>query len=102
MMRSFLPNIRTIDRTSFPSPIGYLKRSGLIKAKPIGDWATIKCPVHKAGSERKPSMRVNLMDGHFRCMACGAKGGDIIALHRLRTGQKFQDAVIDLGGRFHG
>jgi len=46
-------------------------------------------------------MRVSLRDGHFRCHACGAKGGDIIALHRLVTGLGFRDAVRDFGGRFH-
>jgi hypothetical protein len=30
-------------------------------------------------------------------MACGAKGGDIIALHRLLTGASFKDALRELG-----
>jgi DNA primase len=44
---------------------------------------------------------VSLTDGHFRCHACGVKGGDVIALHRLATGLGFVEAVHDLGGRFH-
>ena len=61
----------------------------------------IRCPAHKGGDEKKPSMIVSLEDGHFKCQACGAKGGDIIALHRLFTGHGFLVAVADLGGRFH-
>ena len=66
-----------------------------------GEWASIRCPAHKAGAEAHPSLRVALTDGHFRCMACGAKGGDIIALHRLLTGCGFVQAVRELGARPH-
>jgi DNA primase len=61
----------------------------------------MRCPVHKGGEEQHKSMLVSLVDGHFKCLACGVKGGDIIALHRLVTGLGFRDAVRDLGGRFH-
>jgi hypothetical protein len=89
------------DRASLPSPLAYLARHGAATSKPRGEWAAIRCPVHKGGDEAHASMRVSLVDGHFRCMACGAEGGDIIALHRLVTGLGFRDAVRDLGGRFH-
>ena len=42
-----------------------------------------------------------LLPQAFRCHACGVKGGDVIALHRLITGMGFAEAVRDLGGRFH-
>ena len=58
-------------------------------------------PGHKGGDEQHASMSVSLADGHFACHACGAKGGDIVALHMLATGKRFRDAVLDLGGRFH-
>lgn len=73
----------------------------MIKTKTYGEWVSISCPAHKGGAEKNPSLRVNLIDGHFRCMACGVKGGDIIALHRLVTGFGFLDAVCDVGGCFH-
>lgn len=57
----------------------------------------MRCPVHKAGMEATPSLRVNLEDGHFRCMACGVKGGDVLALHRLITGAGFTQAAHELG-----
>jgi DNA primase len=67
----------------------------------MSEWAAIRCPVHKGGGEQTPSLNVSLIDGHFRCHACGVKGGDIISLHRLITGMGFIEAVRDLGVRFH-
>ena len=90
-----------LDRTSIPAPVSYLAQRGLLTTKPRGEWASIRCPSHKGGDEQHASMRVSLVDGHFRCHACGAKGGDIVALHRLVTGSGFREAVQDLGGRFH-
>jgi len=92
---------KSLDRNSLPSPRQYLSGRGLLKYEPKGEWALICCPAHKGGEERNPSMGVSLIDGHFRCHACGAKGGDVIALHRLITGLGFRDAVRDLGGRFN-
>ena len=41
---------------------------------------------------RTPSLSVNLETGAFRCFACGAKGSDILAFHRLRYGLSFEKA----------
>ena len=92
---------KSLDRDSLPTPLQYLTARGLLKRKPKAEWAAITCPSHKGGAEKKPSLNVSMIDGHFRCMACGAKGGDVLALHRLITGMGFVDAVRDLGGRFH-
>ncbi len=91
---------KSLDRGSLPAPLRYLSERGLLKGKPRSEWAAIVCPAHKGGAEKNPSLRVSLIDGHFRCMACGASGGDVVALHRLVTGMGFRDAVRDLGGRF--
>lgn len=93
---------RELDRTSLPSPLAYLTEYAMLTTRPRGEWANVRCPVHKGGDEQHPSMSVSMIDGHFRCHACGAKGHDIIALHRLATGLSFREAVADLGGRFHG
>lgn len=90
-----------LDRTSLPNPRNYLIKQDLLKFNFRGEWVSIRCPSHKNGAESHPSLRVNLIDGHFRCMACGARGGDVVSLHRLITGLSFRDAVRDLGGRFH-
>lgn len=89
-----------LDHRSLPSPLAYLTRRGLLKTKVRGEWASICCPVHKGGAESNPSLRVSLVDGHYRCMACGASGGDIVELHRLISGLGFIAAVRELGGRF--
>lgn len=91
----------TLDRTSLRTPLAYLVDRHLLTDKAHGEWVSITCPVHKNGTEAHPSLRVSLVDGHFRCMACGVSGGDLIALHRLLTGKGFREAVIALGGRFH-
>lgn len=92
---------RSLDRRSLPTPSQYLTERGLLKGKARGEWAAIICPSHKGGAEKTPSLNVSVIDGHFRCHACGVKGGDIVALHRLITGMGFVEAVRDLGGRFH-
>ena len=91
---------KSLDRDSLPTPLHYLTERGLLKSKPRAEWAAIYCPAHKGGAEKNPSLNVSMIDGHLRCMACGAKGGDVVALHRLITGMGFVDAVRDLGGRF--
>lgn len=96
-----IPGKRLLDRQSLPNPQQYLIERELLKLKPRGEWVSICCPAHAGGKEKNPSLRVSLIDGHFRCMACGASGGDLIALHRLTTGVGFLEAVRDLGGRFH-
>ena len=90
-----------LDRASLPSPLQYLTGRNLLKGKTRGEWVSIRCPAHKGGAEKTPSLGVNLIDGHFKCRTCGAKGGDLIALHRLIASMSFLDAVRDLGGRFH-
>ena len=92
---------KSFDRGSLPTPLQYLTERGLLKGNFRGEWAAITCPAHKSGAEKNPSLRVSQIDGHFCCMACGVKGGDVIALHRLITGASFIDAVRDLGGCFH-
>jgi DNA primase len=92
---------RELDRDSLPAPEVYLLEHKLLTRRSRGEWVSVRCPVHKGGAEAHPSLRISLRDGHFRCHACGASGGDVLALHRLITGASFRDAVRDLGARFH-
>lgn len=87
-----------IERAKRIDPATFLQSRGLLTKRTPGAWASIKCPVHKNGNEAHQSMRVNLRDGHYRCMVCGERGGDLIALHRLLTGAHFADAVRELAG----
>ena len=91
----------TLDKALLPTALRYLSERGLLIGQPRGEWCAIRCPIHNGGAETHPSLRVALSDGHFRCMTCGAKGGDVISLHRLLTGATFRQALADLGVR-HG
>lgn len=58
-----------------------------------GLWRTTRCDLH-GGSD---SLRVNVERGAWVCMACGAKGGDVLAHHLAVTGAPFVQAARDLG-----
>lgn len=81
------------------SPKQYLASRGLVIDSFYSEWISIQCPAHKGGTEKNPSLRVNLKKGCFRCMACNVSGGDLISLHRLMTGRSFREALQDLGVR---
>jgi DNA primase len=98
MMRN-APVPRTVVEHARSSDVpGYLARRGLRFKPSKNNWALVRCPIHKAGEEAHPSFTVNLETGGFFCFACGAKGGDLIALHRVLTGSTFRDAVLELAG----
>ena len=59
-----------------------------------GSWRSARCPFH---DDTHPSLRVRLETGAFRCMACGAHGGDVLAFHMQITGLSFVDAAKALG-----
>jgi DNA primase len=80
-------------RELLPEPCGYFARAGLALIG-RGRWRSALCPFHDDGH---PSLRVNVETGAFRCMACGAKGGDVLAFHRTRFGLSFKQAAWDLG-----
>src|SRR5262245_8703729 len=88
--RIFDRPLRGLDRSSLPSQLASLKARGTSISRPRGEWILLSCPAHKNGNERHPSLSMSLVDGHFRCHACGAKGGDIVALHMLTTGLRFR------------
>ena len=58
-----------------------------------GKWRTTSCVFH-GGSD---SMRVNLASGGWCCMACDAKGGDVLAYHMQAHGLEFREAAKQLG-----
>jgi DNA primase len=81
------------QRHRLPSVAAYFDGIGL-RAQGSGAWRSALCPFH---GDHNPSLRVNVETGAFRCMACGAHGGDVLAFERLRTGRSFADAARDLG-----
>jgi hypothetical protein len=84
----------TFDRNLLPEPTTYfeaqdLKLSGPRSAK----WKTTECKFH-GGSD---SMRINTTTGAWVCMACGEKGGDVLAYEMKSTGMEFVDACKSIG-----
>lgn len=59
--------------------------------------AVVKCCFH---SDRSPSLSINAETGAFKCFACDAFGGDVIAFEMKRTGKEFKEVVRDLCGGF--
>jgi hypothetical protein len=57
-----------------------------VKIEEHRGWGIWWCPFHadaeKAGNSRKPNFGVNLVDGHWCCLRCGASGPSIAALQQ--------------------
>lgn len=80
-------------RDRLPNPADYFEGQGL-KVIGGGEWKSAICPFHK---DTHPSLRLRLDTGSFRCMVCGAHGGDVLAFHMQRHGLRFVDAARELG-----
>jgi hypothetical protein len=81
-----------------PTPLTVLHRLGFYsgKSNAKGYWK-LPCPFHKDGKERSPSLNLHKNSGHYRCHACGAKGGDILSFYMNVTGKTFIKAAKELG-----
>jgi hypothetical protein len=80
-------------RERLPSPAEYYREQGL-KLTGGSEWKSALCPFHR---DTQPSLRVRLENGSFRCMVCGAHGGDVLAFHMQRYGLRFIEAARALG-----
>lgn len=97
------PSYRALPRVAFhrellPCPSDYYREQGLNLAGG-GEWKCAICPFH---ADNNPSLRVRLDTGCFCCMACGARGGDILAFHMKRYGFGFVAAAKALGAWMGG
>jgi hypothetical protein len=81
------------DRSKLPDPVRYYEGQG-IALTGRGAWLDAVCPFHE---DTKPSMRVRVETGAFKCMACGAHGGDVLAFHQQLHGMTFKAAAVHLG-----
>lgn len=87
------------NREALPTPAVVLRKLSITlssKVNPAGYW-TLRCPFHKGGQEDHPSLNIHAANGHYKCHACGAKGGDTLAFYMAVTGKHFADAARDLG-----
>lgn len=80
---------RKFNRDLLPSPASYYSNE-FPKLNIHSEWAKVHCCFH---DDQHPSLSINMTQGHFKCFACGAKGHDIIAFHRLRYRVSFPEAV---------
>ena len=81
------------NRNLLPRPGEYFKKQGL-KLTGGGEWKSAICPFHE---DKNPSLRLRLDSGGFRCMACGAHGGDVLAFHMQLHKLNFISAARALG-----
>jgi len=81
------------NKSALQRPANYFKEQGL-KLTGGGEWKNAVCPFH---DDHQPSLRVRLDSGGFKCMACGAHGGDVLSFHMQRYGLGFIAAAKQLG-----
>lgn len=82
------------DHERLPDAARYYTERAALRLIGRGQWRTALCPFHP---DARPSLRVNVDTGAYRCMACGQKGRDVLAFHRARHGLSFPQAARDLG-----
>ena len=82
------------DREKLPDPVSYYESQGLaLRGHRKAAWKTTECHFH-GGSD---SMRIKVASGAFVCMACGARGGDVLAYHMAAHGMGFEEVAKQLG-----
>lgn len=91
--RKRLPRKSSFNRVLLPCPADYFRSQAVILFG-AGRWRSALCPFH---SDAHPSLRACIDTGAFRCMSCGAHGGDVLGFHMLRYRMSFVDAAKALG-----
>lgn len=86
------------SRKALPEPIQYYQSQN-IELKGHGQWRDAICPFH---NDTNPSLRVNIERGAYRCMVCGARGGDVLAFHMHLHSMPFIAACKALGAWIGG
>ena len=87
------PSKSAFDRSCLPSPTTYFDSVNL-SLLGQGTWRSAVCPFH---DDTRPSLRVHIESGCFKCMACGAHGGDVLAFHMRLHDLPFVEAAKALG-----
>jgi DNA primase len=81
-------------RAYLPKPIEYYKTQNINLRVSGAKWQSTICPFH---ADTAPSLRVNVETGGYKCMSCGARGGDVLDFHQQKYGLGFIDACKQLG-----
>ncbi|MDD5001273.1 MAG: CHC2 zinc finger domain-containing protein [Thiomonas arsenitoxydans] len=86
------------DRERLPDPETYFTAElGALQGR--GNWRDALCCFHQ---DTRPSLRVNVETGAFRCMVCCAHGGDVLDFQMQRYEQPFPAAAKALGAWIGG
>lgn len=85
---------RGFDRNRLPA-VGYYYQPivGELRFNASG-WAQVRCVFHEDGHA---SLSIHRERGAFRCFACDARGGDMLAFEMLPSGADFKSAARALG-----
>lgn len=83
----------TFDRSLLPPIASYLQEQGIRTA---GRGRHMRADCDLADHSHRLSMTVDTERGLWHCHGCGI-GGDVLELHRRRTGLSFVEAARDLG-----
>ncbi|MCP4600904.1 MAG: hypothetical protein GY847_10310 [Proteobacteria bacterium] len=81
-----------LNRSLLPSVESYFTSQNM-ELIGRGIWRSTLCPFH---NDTRPSLRINIESGGYRCMSCGMHGRDVIDFHRARYGLQFKEACADL------
>lgn len=91
--RGFSRFKQKFNRALLPTPASYYSKQ-FQNFKIKSEWVKVICCFHE---DQTPSLNISMIDGHFRCFSCGAKGCDVLAFHRLRYKICFTQAVDFFG-----
>ena len=84
---------KRFNRERLPDPAAYYaKELGPLRNRQ--QYAQARCCFH---DDHHPSLSINLHTGAFKCFACGAHGGDVVAFQMKRYHQDFKSAAQSLG-----
>jgi hypothetical protein len=85
---------RGLDRSRLPAVRDYYgPLFGDLQFNATG-WALVRCVFHE---DKHASLSIHQGRGAFRCSACDARGGDVLAFEMLRSGADFKSAARSLG-----
>jgi hypothetical protein len=77
------------DRSALPPAETFYRQEFDRLPRPSRGWVQVRCVFH---DDRRPSLSLNLHDGHFFCHGCGVKGGDVVSFVMQREGISFRCA----------
>jgi hypothetical protein len=77
------------DRSALPPAETFYRGEFDRLPRPSRGWVQVRCCFH---DDRRPSLSLNLHQGHFFCHSCGVKGGDVISFLMQRDGLSFRRA----------